>query len=295
LRKYLRGWTKNASGSYKKEKQEVMTRIEQLDKKAKTTVLLPHEVELKHCLKARLIQLLREEEIKWYQRSKPDNLLKGDRNTKYFQRLANGKHRKIWIFQLHEGNHVITGDEEPKTYITEYYKTLFGPPNEEDVNEYRRDDIIQVSGEDNEKLTVEFTEKEVKEAIFDMKQNKAPGPNGLPAEFYQTFWEIIKYDMMALFKEFHNCLLPLFHLNYNIITLLPKNKEAINIKQCRPICLLNMSFKFFTKVAIRRLTQVAEKLISHSQTMFIPGRNIMEGSVILHETIHELHRKKMNG
>jgi hypothetical protein len=62
-----------------------------------------------------------------------------------------------------------------------------------------------------------------------------------------------------------------------------------------PICLLNVSFKIFTKVAVRRLTQVAKKLISQSQTAFIPGRNIMEGAIILHETIHELHRKKMNG
>jgi hypothetical protein len=36
-------------------------------------------------------------------------------------------------------------------------------------------------------------------------------------------------------------------------------------------------------------------VISPSQTTFIPGRNIIEGVVMLHETIHELHRKKMNG
>jgi hypothetical protein len=28
---------------------------------------------------------------------------------------------------------------------------------------------------------------------------------------------------------------------------------------------------------------------------FMPGRYILEGVVILHETIHELHRKKMDG
>jgi hypothetical protein len=106
--------------------------------------------------------------MKWYQRSKADNLLKGDSNTKYFQLLANGKHRKTCIFQLQEGNHVIKGDEQLKTYITEYYKkpiwaTKRGrcPPKR-----YRRDDIIQVSDEDNENLTAEFTEKEVKETIF---------------------------------------------------------------------------------------------------------------------------------
>jgi hypothetical protein len=38
-----------------------------------------------------------------------------------------------------------------------------------------------------------------------------------------------------------------------------------------------------------------EKLISQSQTALIPSRKIMEGVFMLHETIHELHRKKMNG
>jgi hypothetical protein len=40
-------------------------------------MLMPHEVDLRHCLKAQLIQLLREEEIKWYQRSKSDKAPSG--------------------------------------------------------------------------------------------------------------------------------------------------------------------------------------------------------------------------
>jgi hypothetical protein len=40
---------------------------------------------------------------------------------------------------------------------------------------------------------------------------------------------------------------------------------------------------------------VAQKVIRPSQTAFLPRRNIMEGVVVLHETLHELHRKKMNG
>jgi hypothetical protein len=46
---------------------------------------------------------------------------------------------------------------------------------------------------------------------------------------------------------------------------------------------------------MRRLTKVAEKIVSESQTVSMPGRNIMEGTIILHETLHELHRKKLNG
>jgi hypothetical protein len=36
-------------------------------------------------------------------------------------------------------------------------------------------------------------------------------------------------------------------------------------------------------------------VVRPSQTTFMLGRNIMEGVVILHETIHELHTKKLNG
>jgi hypothetical protein len=36
-----------------------------------------------------------------------------------------------------------------------------------------------------------------------MEHIKALGPAGFPIEFYQVFWEVIKDDLMALFKEFH--------------------------------------------------------------------------------------------
>jgi hypothetical protein len=40
---------------------------------------------------------------------------------------------------------------------------------------------------------------------------------------------------------------------------------------------------------------VAHKVINPTQTAFMPGRNIMEGVIILHETLHEMHRKKQSG
>jgi hypothetical protein len=97
---------------------------------------------------------------------------------------------------------------------------------------------------------------------------------------------------MSLFLEFHIERLPIHSLNFGILTLLPKVVDAVRIQQYRPICLLNVSFKIFTKVLNNRLLKVADKLIGSSQMAFILGRYIMEGVVTLHETIHELHRKK---
>ena len=80
-----------------------------------------------------------------------------------------------------------------------------------------------------------------------MEHNKAPGPDGFPSEFYQAFWHVIKDDLIALFEDFHNDTLPLHSLNFGTIILLPKCNDAKQIQQYRPICLLNVSFKYLQK------------------------------------------------
>ena len=156
-------------------------------------------------------------------------------------------------------------------------------------------DIPQVNEGENEILTAPFDEKDVWHAISHMEHNKAPGPDGFPAEFYQVFWELIKRDLMDLFVDFHQGRLSIFSLNFDVITLIPKKCNALKIQEYHPICLLNASFKIFTKVATNRIGAVAENVVRRTQTAFMPGRNIMDGVIILHETIHELHRKNLNG
>jgi hypothetical protein len=96
---------------------------------------------------------------------------------------------------------------------------------------------------------------------------------------------------MALFHKFHQDSLPLFSLNFGTTILLLKCAKALKIQQYRSICLLNASFKIFTKVLTNRLTLIAHKVSQPTQTAFLPGRNIMERVIVLHETINKLHRK----
>ena len=88
-----------------------------------------------------------------------------------------------------------------KNYITEYYKGLFGPHihNSFSMDETLRHDIPQVLEEENEVLMAPFSEEEVKMTVLDMEHNKAPGPDGFLAEFYQFFWKIVKPDLMSHF------------------------------------------------------------------------------------------------
>jgi hypothetical protein len=243
-----------------------------------------------------LAKLHREEQSKWAQQAKVKHIQEGGNKTKYFHLIANEKRRKKRIFQLEQDEGTIVGQENLKTFITEFYRKLFGAPAPcfVSLSEEVSQDIPQLSEEERNILTSPFTKDEVFDAISSMEHNKAPGPDGFPAKFYQNFWEVIKDDLMAMFVQLKDEDLPLYKLNFRVITLLPKKEDESRIEKFRPICLLNVIFKIFIKVGTNRATVIAHKVIRPTQSAFIPGRNILEGVVILHKTNHEHHRKKMD-
>jgi hypothetical protein len=99
--------------------------------------------------------------------------------------VANSKHRKMRILQLEDEGQIIWGNDQLKNYITDFYQGMFVQVGEDHLSLYESLilDIQQVSQEEEEEefLTAPFTRKEVKKAIFQMKHNKAPGPDRFPA------------------------------------------------------------------------------------------------------------------
>jgi len=106
---------------------------------------------------------------------------------------------------------------------------------------------------------------------------------------------MIRGDIKEMLDRLYDGQLELCRLNYGVIILLPKVKPATSVKQFRPICLLNVIYKFVTKTLTVRLSSVVGRVVSNFQTAFIPGRNILEGVVILQEVMHELKDKKTSG
>jgi hypothetical protein len=69
-------------------------------------------------------------------------------------------------------------------------------------NKYvKSDENDLVSEEQNLILDADFSEKEVKEAVFGSYADGAPGPDGFHFLFYQKFWELIKSDLMGMVNE----------------------------------------------------------------------------------------------
>jgi hypothetical protein len=100
---------------------------------------------------------------------------------------------------------------------------------------------------------------------------------------------------MDLFNDFHNGCMYIQRLNYGIITLLPKVKDAYKIQQYRPIYLLNCLYKWFTKVLTLRLDGVVGRIIHRNQSAFLGGRNIMTNILAMHEILHETKRRREIG
>jgi hypothetical protein len=128
-----------------------------------------------------------------------------------------------------------------------------------------------------------------------MERNKAAGPDGFPIEFYQACWEIIREDIKELFYNFYLGVLDVKRINFGVIILVPKVKNAERIQQFRPICLLNCIYKWITKCLTSRLEPVAGRIIHKSHTAFLKGRNIMNGILALHEILHETKKKRKVG
>jgi hypothetical protein len=100
---------------------------------------------------------------------------------------------------------------------------------------------------------------------------------------------------MAMVDDWNKGNLDLFRLNFSLLTLIPKEADAVTIQKFRPIALTNCSFKIFSKCATNRLTSGCDSLISLNQTAFLKGRFILESVVAAHEIIHEVAHSDQAG
>jgi hypothetical protein len=76
LRRFLRGWARNRSGVYKKEKERLLAIIDELDIEAEMSPLNTSESGKLREANDKLLKLRREEESKWAQRANVKHVLK---------------------------------------------------------------------------------------------------------------------------------------------------------------------------------------------------------------------------
>ena len=121
----------------------------------------------------------------------------------------------------------------------------------------------------NAQLTDTFSVAKVEAALKEMALLKAPGLDGMPLLFYQSYWSLVSSDVIEAILHYLNTGSLPQSLCHSFITLIPKVKNPELISQYRPICLSNMLFRVFLKVLANRLKYVFPGLISKHQPAFL--------------------------
>jgi len=127
VKKFLKGWSQNIKGHRRKEKNDLQNELLFIEILEEDNSLSAKLLQRKTDIQTELLKMLAEEEQFWHKRSNSKWLLKGDNNTEFFHRGANGKKRKNRILSLTQDNLPIEGDEEILDHATQYYKQPFGP------------------------------------------------------------------------------------------------------------------------------------------------------------------------
>jgi hypothetical protein len=122
LRKKTKGWAKNVNAELRKLKSDLLKEYEMLDIRYETGALLPGQKTRMDDILGELESIWSMEEMKARQRSRERRVKEGDRNTAYFQAVANQRKRKrrISCFETSEG--LIADNEMMLNHAVDFYK-----------------------------------------------------------------------------------------------------------------------------------------------------------------------------
>ena len=81
-------------------------------------------------------------------------------------------------------------------------------------------------------------------------------------------------------------------VNSSLIVLIPKLSNPTFVNHYRPISLYNVVYKIISKLLVEKLRPLLDKLISPTQSTFIPNRWIAENQIIVQELLYSFKTRK---
>ena len=141
--------------------------------------------------------------------------------------------------------------------------------------------LLCITEEENEVLKCIPTPEEIKDVLFQMQDLKAPGPDGFPALFYKQLWPTVRNDVIKAVISFFTVGSMPKEVNSSLIVLIPKLSNPSSVNHYRPISLCNVVYKIISKILVKKLRPLLDKLVSPSQSAFIPNRWIAENQIIV--------------
>ena len=225
------------------------------------------KMELEEKTLTRIRGVMFRSKAKWYE--------EGEKGTKYFYALEKAKYNAKTCYKLIDDDG--TEFQDPNKILEEqrkYYQKLYNVDQDVKFNLHNTYGI-KVPEEIKIQQDNQITIQELECAIKAMNNNKTPGADGIPVDFYKVFWTRIKdvfYDMMN-----ENYTEKIMHqtARQGILNLIPKpGKDTRFVKNLRPITLLNTDYKIIEKAIANKMLPALEHIIHRDQRGFMKNRRI---------------------
>ena len=292
----LKQWNEQCFGNLQKHLREAQARLDSVTRQIRDQGMTQDFISEESSALREVEEWELREEIFWKQKSRVDWLQEGDRNTAFFHNTVKARRSGNSITSLvSTSGDQLFSKEAISLEAKRYFSQLFSKEEPCSLVETRA--ILEcipqlVSDSMNRDLLRPIMLEELEKVVFGMKKGKAPGPDGFPIEFFQEFWEIIKFDLLEVVQESYQNKQMLKSLNATFLALIPKVDGANSLDQFRPIALCNVTYKIITKLIAERLKPFLATLISKEQGGFVGGRQILDGVVIASEAIHSMATSK---
>ena len=201
----------------------------------------------------------------------------GETSSSYFVRLEKKHGAEDWILAMRREDGSIVSDITNicNSWVS-FYSTLFTACQcDIDIQNELLSKVASCVPPDQVGLCEGYLSlEEVQIALSGMARGKSPGSDGLPAEFYITFWDVLG----AVLIEVVNASLDAGSLALSqkeaLISLIFKKGDRLEHKNWRPISLLNVDYKLCARALAGRLLKVLNYVILPDQTCGVKGRFI---------------------
>ena len=181
--------------------------------------------------------------------------------------------------------------------VEQFYKTLYKHRELDDceITSLVRE-LPKLSTEQQQSLNGEITLEEAGRVLQKMQNGKSPGSDGFGPEFFKFFWrQLGPFVVKALNEGFRDEEMSATQKE-GLITCVPKaDKPKDQIKNWRPISLLNVIYKIGSGCIANRIKTVLPDLINEDQTGFIPDRYIGDNVRLIYDVMQYLDENKLPG
>ncbi|XP_026459728.1 uncharacterized protein LOC113360434 [Papaver somniferum] len=262
LKKEIQLWNWNTFGDVIKKLKQAEEQVLQAtllsNKNPENTVLLNNLVTARGKQEVLIEQ---QKEIN-QQKSRVKWLKEGASNSNFFHINMKLRQTQNAIVELEDENgNIVVDQQKIADILINHFEEKFKFQEVRYNQEFFQDIPQLVSEEENMFLDAIASDEEVKNAVFDLDPDSAPGPDGFAGWFYRYAWKIMGKDLTKA------------------------------IKYCWRGGFIPQGFNIISS----RFGSLIQKIVSPQQGAFIKGRNIQEQIVLASELVNELEIKRRGG